>query len=240
MVKPIKSMTLRQSAYKMIRDAILRNEYLPGQVLSIASLVRGMGISHTPIREAVVRLSQEGLLEYEPNKRLRVTTVTRADVGHVYQVRLLIEPPTAAMVPAALDRRAGLRAKLEKLHAVNRVYCRKGVAGKNDDRYAVDFTLNEIILEAADNQLLVEVMDFIVQRSMRIRTIVEATLDDLPDMAEFKIIAQEHMAIIEAMLGKDPGAVQTAAREHLISAEKRTLDALDALGTDSPLYRETR
>lgn len=238
MVKPIKSMTLREKAYEMIRDAIVRNDYLPGQTLSIASLVEALGISHTPIREAVVRLSQEGLLEYEPNKRLRVTTVTRADVGHVYQVRLLIEPPTAAMVPAALDRRAGLQVKLATLHTLNQTLCRRGLPQEND-RYAVDFTLNEIMLAAADNHLLREVMDFIVQRSMRIRTIVEAILDGQPDEEEFRAIALEHMTIIEAMLARDPEAVQAAVREHLLSAEKRTLEALDALGADSPLYRAT-
>ena len=83
--------TLREKAYQSIKESVLTNTFMPGESLSTDLLAESLGISHTPIREAVVRLADEGILDYEPNKKLRVSEITEKDVKQVYEVRRLLE-----------------------------------------------------------------------------------------------------------------------------------------------------
>lgn len=223
MVRQIKTKTLRERAYEGIRDSVLKNELLPGQGLSIDMLAQAMGISHTPVREAVVRLSREGLLDYAPNKKLRVTRITENDVRQVYQVRMMLEPQVAGLLPAALAADPELRKRFKRLQAKNEKWCAKGYNGRSDDFYEVDFELNAILSTAIENTLLREVFTFVGDRSLRIRTFVEATFKASPTKKVFHTIAEEHSAIIEAILAGDFGQIQATVAQHLSNSEERTL-----------------
>ena len=223
MVHHIKTKTLRERAYEGIRDSVLKNEFLPGQGLSIDMLARAMGISHTPVREAVVRLSREGLLDYVPNKKLRVGRITETDVRQVYQVRLMLEPQVAGMLPTALAERPELHKRLKKLQAKNEKWCLKTYNGRSGDFYEVDFELNEIFSAAIDNTLLREVFTFVGDRSLRIRTFVEATFKASLVKKVFHTIAQEHKSIIAAVLAGNLEEIHATVGQHLVNSEERTL-----------------
>ena len=77
MVTNLEDRTLRDRAYNAIKKSILSNEMLPGQSFSIGSLAGELGISETPVREALVKIKAEGFIEYEPHKKPLVAKITR-------------------------------------------------------------------------------------------------------------------------------------------------------------------
>jgi len=117
-VQKLENATLRERAYNAIKDSILRNELLPGEVLSIDSLAKALGISQTPVREALTKLSADGLLEYERNKGFRVASITEDDVHETYEVRRLLEPYVARLVVNKVPTDPKLRRKLHELYYI--------------------------------------------------------------------------------------------------------------------------
>lgn len=118
MVREIIAETLSEKAYSAVKDSILKNELLPNQILSIDSLARSLAISRTLVREAVARLSADGLIDYEAHKRSRVPRITEADVRQVYEAQRLLEPYVASMVAANISADAWLRKCLTELRSL--------------------------------------------------------------------------------------------------------------------------
>ncbi|KRL62024.1 GntR family transcriptional regulator [Lactobacillus psittaci] len=83
-------MSLKEQAYDYIKDKIIKNEFLPGTGLSENSLTAEIGVSRTPIREALVSLMGEGLVK-KVGRLYLVTSLTRADVQEIYELRTLLE-----------------------------------------------------------------------------------------------------------------------------------------------------
>lgn len=103
---------LRQQAVSLIRTRILGGELEPETVYSATTLAADMGVSATPIREAMLDLVSEGLVEVVPNKGYRLTNPTEKDLNEIFELRLLLEVPTLESVIArAKDRDL---ARLEK------------------------------------------------------------------------------------------------------------------------------
>lgn len=98
---------------------------MPGESLSTDLLADSLGISHTPIREAVVRLADEGILDYEPNKKLRVSKITAKDVKQVYEVRRLLEVHVAKSIKGHLKKNPKLVERLQHLRKKPRIYAKK-------------------------------------------------------------------------------------------------------------------
>src|SRR3954470_7782687 len=96
-----------------LREAILSGEFGPGQRLRTASLAKRFGSSRTPVREALVHLEGEGLVDIEPRRGALVRPFASADLIDLYEVRVLLEPAAAAR--AALRADAG---QLERLAAL--------------------------------------------------------------------------------------------------------------------------
>jgi DNA-binding GntR family transcriptional regulator len=95
-------MTSTERVAHLLRDAILRGETPPGARLAEAELAARLGVSRTPVREALPRLAAEGLVEIVPNRGARVTTWSAAELQGVFDVRAAVEPRlTALAVPQA-------------------------------------------------------------------------------------------------------------------------------------------
>ena len=87
-----RTQTKGEQAYQVIKASIIKNELLPGREVSIDSLANSLGISHTPVREAVARLGNDGLINYEAHKKLKVSQISADHVSQIYEVRKLLEP----------------------------------------------------------------------------------------------------------------------------------------------------
>jgi DNA-binding GntR family transcriptional regulator len=215
--------TLREHTYRAIKDLILKNEYLPGDYLPIKKVASDLGISETPVREALAMLKAEGLIDNEPHRKPQIADITEEEVKQVYEVRKLLEPYAATLVVENLAKDLELKGKLLQVHELVRKVLQDPTHRCSYDEYIeIDLRLNEIFLQAINNRLLREVLSLVSSRSMRIRTFVEATTKAQLNVMIHQI-TNEHDAIIQAMLCQDSKEAHQKVYDHLINAELRTL-----------------
>lgn len=223
MIRKIIAETLSEKAYREVKESIINNELLPNQILSIGSLARSLDISRTPVREALARLSCEGLVCCEAHRRPRVSKITETDVCQVYEVRRLLEPYVARMVAAKMSECAKLRECLTKVRSLAKGIYRTTALGIDRQEFVrVDLQLDAILLQGAGDSLLGEILALVGNRSLRVRTFVEQE----HDTALYTVITEEHLEIIKQLLDGDREKSFDAVKQHLVDAEDRTLRAV--------------
>lgn len=84
-----------EQVYERVREAILDGVLAPGTVMSQVALAEDLGISRTPLREALRMLQSEGLIEAEPNRRVKVAPMTPADLEELWMIRVTLVPSRA-------------------------------------------------------------------------------------------------------------------------------------------------
>lgn len=209
---------VRDGVYLHLRRAVLDGELLPGERLGEVELGQQLGVSRTPIREAMMRLTQDGLLVAEANKGVRVRTVTAAEARDTYAVREELDGLAAALAArhhTPADARA-LRAALDDLNSAHEQDYRQ--------QTRLDLAFHRCITQAAHNVALSDLARDLEQRVALIKH-QTGIYNAHPDTE------QQHAAILEAVLLRQPEAAREAARLHV-----RTFGALvlHDLGADPP------
>jgi DNA-binding GntR family transcriptional regulator len=148
-ITPSPTSSLRVS--EELREAILSGEFGPGERLRTVSLAKRFGSSRTPVREALVQLEGEGLVDIEPRRGAVVRPFASADLIDLYEVRILLEPAAAA--------RAALRVnsqQLDRLAALVVLSDARGGrdTGAIDDQIAWNEEFHAIVIEAAGSPRL--------------------------------------------------------------------------------------
>jgi DNA-binding GntR family transcriptional regulator len=216
-MKKIVTVSMREQMYEALKGLILDNTYTPRSVLAIDRLAEEFGVSATPVREALVRLEADGLVELIPNKGAQVTDIREEDVHNIWEMRMLLEPyasreSSVAADPSDVDR---LEADIKKLSSM-----------PNDDELyeSTDLRLHEMMYMNVGNDLLKDSIRKIHQMSMRIRFFAEHS----PEMHEKVVheVINEHLGILEAVKTRNPDRIGPLLRKHLANGEKRTLSAL--------------
>lgn len=221
----LNSRTLSEQAYEAIKDFIIKNELKPGQMISIKSLAESIGISQTPIREAVLKLSRDGFIRGEPHKQFRVTEIGEGDVHQIYEVRRLLEPHAAMLAAMTIKTDTELKALLEDVmkYAQEIISTPVGQIQIND-YLKIDFKLNEIFLKSVF-PFLRDVLRFVSDCSLRIRTFAETASKTLRREVLIEI-TEEHLEIIRAIHGECPEESKAKVLKHLDNGETRTLRAI--------------
>jgi DNA-binding GntR family transcriptional regulator len=137
-----------------------------------------------------------------------------------------LEPYAASLVAKSISKDAELKKDLRGLYEKAREICETAVDRIDFESYlAIDLGLNEIFLKASGETLFREVLRFVSDRSLRIRTFLEAVSKASPDRM-IHVITKEHLGIIEALLNEIPGEAQANVHKHLNNGETRTLKAI--------------
>jgi DNA-binding GntR family transcriptional regulator len=124
-LRSLRRRNLREEAVEVLRAAILGGELEPGSIHSAVSLAEHLGVSPTPVREAMLELSRSGLVEVLPNRGFRVTVVDDRDLDEIYELRRMLEVPAMKLV---IDR-----ASAEQLDALEQpLTALEAAADKND------------------------------------------------------------------------------------------------------------
>jgi GntR family transcriptional regulator, rspAB operon transcriptional repressor len=193
-------------AYEAIRGAIVRMELGPGSSVSEGSLSQQMGISRTPIREALKRLEDEGLVRIVPRRGAYVTDITAEDIVQIYQLREALECFAIGFVPRNSDPTelkemvAGLEHTAE--------WIRDGEIARVDD---LDTHLHRFIARAPRNDRLIRLVDQLLNQVIRLRRMTPA----VPGRLERQMA--EHRRIILALDAGDVEEAREALRSHLRS-----------------------
>lgn len=194
--------SVREAAYAHLRGSILAGFLPPGARISEPGLAEQLGISRTPVREALQRLSQEGLVELSPGKGARVRTLSADEVREVYDVRALLEAEAASL--AARNASAAELGALEKqLHLLDTL-----PADDYTGQMQVDFDFHTALVEAAHNKTLARIYADLRSSLTLIRSF-QRTLSQHPKTR------QQHHNILGALKAHDPEQAAQAAREHV-------------------------
>jgi len=216
-LQKINDLPLRERVHAQIKQLILTNQLYPGQVLVIDHLASQLGISHTPVREALGMLELDGLVSTSQYKNPRVVDIRPSDVEELYDMRLLLEP-WAVRRSATLISYDKLVEMDEKLNfaleqAQNSIF---------DAHLESDIVFHELIMKSTGNALFWMLASRVHDRSIRIRSIVEATGSEQDVIS----IIQEHFDILHALEARDPDLAYSRLIDHLVDGRTRTLDAL--------------
>ncbi|MEU9243621.1 GntR family transcriptional regulator [Streptomyces sp. NPDC048385] len=194
----------RERVVDVLRAALIAGELRPGEVYSAPGLAPRLGVSATPVREAMLELVKEGMVEIVPNKGFRVTAVSEKQLDDYTHVRSLIEIPTTVALTATADP-----GDLEALRPLALEIVTSAVKGDLIAYVEADLAFHLGLLGLAGNDHLVEVV-----RDLRRRSRLYG-LTALVSAGRLKASAEEHLELLEALLARDERAVREVMTRHL-------------------------
>jgi DNA-binding GntR family transcriptional regulator len=151
---PVSRRLLSDEVFHRLRDSIVRGELAPGEKVKDAELAERLGLSRTPVREALVRLVDIGLVEAKPGVYTRITTLNRRDVEKTLAVlRSLDQLAIETAVPVMTER------DLRGMRQANRDFRRAVAANDTDAALAADDRFHAVPIAAADNPVLSRVVE---------------------------------------------------------------------------------
>ena len=222
-VEKIQRGPLREQVRGQIKQLILTNRLRPGQPVIIDRLAAELGVSHTPVREALAMLEFEGLVMTRPYGTPRVSDITASDVRDAWEMRLLLEGWAVRKATSVLTEDDFLL-----LEESLRFSSREARQGRYEAHLASDRSLHDTVMQTADNKLFSHLAQLVGDQSIRIRSLVEAVSESDVVLT----IIGEHLAILEALRARDEEAAHKRLVAHLEAGLQRTLDALDQIKED--------
>ncbi|MGY3684883.1 GntR family transcriptional regulator [Streptomyces sp. TE33382] len=212
---------LRDRVANALRAALISGDLEPGVIYSAPTLAAEYGVSATPVREAMLDLAREGLVEAVRNKGFRVTELSDRDLDEYTEIRALIEIPTIGRVARSAPR--------EQLEALRPVAEEIVAAADRGDLIAYlesDRRFHLGLLALAGNTRLVETVAELRKRSRLYG------LADLSQAGSLVGSAQEHAALLDIMIAGDAAGAEEHMRSHL--AHVRTLWAARKRESERP------
>jgi len=210
--------TLRVTdAYDRLKKEILDNRMQPGFQVPDAEIALRLGMSRTPVREALIRLQSEGLVELIPRRGVRVLPISPSDMRDIYQLLAMLEPEAAAETA----RRGLSEAEAQSLRQATDGM-ESALAEDDLDRWAqADDRFHRDLLACSSNARLRSFVSTLFDQSHRARA-VTLRLREPPWKS-----TREHRDIIDAMANGDPERTRTIFRGHREQAAIELLAALE-------------
>ncbi|WP_217236603.1 GntR family transcriptional regulator [Streptomyces sp. AC555_RSS877] len=199
-----KKSSYRERVADALRAALIAGELRPGDVYSAPTLAARFGVSATPVREAMLDLAKEGLVDTVPNKGFRVTAVSEKQLDEYTHIRALIEIPTVVELARTADP-----VLLEALRPAAREIVQAAVAGDLIAYVEADTRFHLGLLALAGNAHLVEVVGDLRKRSRLYG------LTALLKKGRLLGSAEEHLELLDALLARDEDAVREVMARHL-------------------------
>ncbi|WP_329196546.1 MULTISPECIES: GntR family transcriptional regulator [unclassified Streptomyces] len=196
--------TAADRVYQHVKQGVLGRRYEGGVLLTEGEVAEAVGVSRTPVREALLRLETEGLLKLYPKKGALVLPVSAQEIADVIETRLLVEEFT---VRRAVPAPPGL---LERLAALIGEQRRHAADGDLVALMAADRAFHAEIVRNAGNQILGRLYDQLRDRQLRMGV---ALLHAHPDRVERTLA--EHTEILDALRAGEPETAAAAVRAHV-------------------------
>ncbi|MEV7559015.1 GntR family transcriptional regulator [Streptomyces sp. NPDC048331] len=201
---PAPAVTAAERVYQHVKQEVLDRRYEGGTLLTEGELAAAVGVSRTPVREALLRLETEGLLKLYPKKGALVLQVSAQEITDVLETRMLVEEFT---VRRAVPAPPGL---LDRLAALLDEQRRHADAGDLAAMMAADRGFHAEIVRNAGNQILCRLYDQLRDRQLRMGV---ALLHAHPERLDRTLA--EHAEILDALRAGDAAAAAEAVRGHI-------------------------
>lgn len=206
---------LRELVLEAIREAIKNGALQPRERLMEIQLADELGVSRTPVREALRKLELEGFIVMVPRKGAYVSDLSMKDIADVFEIRAALEGLAGAL--------AAERITEEELETMERLLVEKGEAINLDDidkLVAVDTRFHEAMYQASRNDRLTAIISNLREQIQRFRL----TSLSVPGRKQDSLI--EHRGLLEAIQARDIQLARQLAQEHIENAENVLIDSL--------------
>ena len=206
---------LREAVCETLRDAIRKGILEPGERLMEVQLAEELGISRTPVREAIRKLEQEGYVIMMPRRGTYVSDISTNDVKEIFEIRSALESLATGL--------AARRIEPEELETLQNLLVEiEGYINKNDIEKIVetDIKFHGLLYKVSRNERLVNIINNLKEQLARFRTLSMSYPGRLQETLE------EHSEMVEAIANGDVSAARDAAEHHMERAEKTLLKAM--------------
>lgn len=200
---------LRDVVFNTLRQAILRGEMEPGERLMEIQLAQKLGVSRTPIREAIRKLELEGLVIMIPRKGAEVAHITEKDMRDVLEVRSTLEELAVTLACKNVNPE-----KIDELKSANKVFESAIVSKDVVNIVDADVQFHDIIYAMTDNQRLIQIINNLREQMYRYR------LEYVKDARTHSILISEHNDIIRKLSEKNVTDARIVVRQHINNQEK--------------------
>ena len=207
-----RSISIADQIFEQLEKDILSGRYARGEILSEVRLAKQLGVSRTPVREAIRRLEQENILQ-ETGRGLLVVGISQEDMMDMYEIRLQIEG-LAARRAAARITDAELSAMRETLD-LQRFYVEKGAESNSDQIKNLDSQFHEQLYQSSGSKAFCDTLLSLHKKITKFRRASVSKRSRAMQSIE------EHETIYEALAKHDPEAAANAVREHALRARER-------------------
>lgn len=207
---------LRDIVFENLREAIINGQLRPGERLMEVQIAEELGVSRTPVREAIRKLELEGLVVMVPRKGAYVSNVSIKDISDVFQIRRALEGLAAELAAEKLTE--------EQLEELEQLLARTAeTVNKLDVMTTVDIDtgFHQVIYEASRNEKLSSMLYHLREQIQRFRT------QSLSRPGRLQQALMEHKAIMEALKEGDGELARRLVEEHIESAESALLAAFE-------------
>ena len=206
---------LRDVVFNTLRRAILKGELKPGERLMEIALADKLGVSRTPIREAIRKLELEGLVVMAPRKGAKVASITERDLNDVLEVRKGME---VLAISLACKRITG--EELEKLETIEQSFQKLIESGNLTELAEMDVKFHDTIYQATNNQRLVQLLNNLREQMYRYR------VEYLKKKECHKQLLWEHQEIIRAIEAGEIDVATKFTEQHIDNQVEAVSDAL--------------
>lgn len=206
---------LRDVVFNALRESILHGELQPGARLIEVDLAEQLGVSRTPIREAIHKLEQEGLVKMLPRRGARVASISEKNVHDVLEVREALESLAAELAVERITAQEKIRLRqAEAEFSASIAEKNLAVIAQKDEAF------HDIIYQATGNQKLQLVINNLREQMYRFR------LEYIKDEKIRKLLVEEHRAIADAIIRGDAELAKSISESHIQNQEEAILNNL--------------
>ncbi len=206
---------LRDVAFETLRQAILRGELKPGERLMEIHLAQRLGVSRTPVREAIRKLELEGLVKMIPRKGAVVAEITISDLEDVLEVRLALEKLAVRLVCRSITGE-----QLAQMRRLSDEF-KKTLRGSDLAVCAqTDMNFHEAIYNATGNRRLVQILNNLREQMYRYR------MEYLKDRQSHGMLVKEHEEILSALEQRDEEKATAVTRGHIERQKEYIIGAI--------------
>lgn len=214
--------SLVDGAYEALKEAIRNNAFPPGYQGSEQEIASRLGMSRTPVHEAIIRLQEEGLVRVLPRRGVVVCAISPEDMREIYEAVIALEAASAEILA---EKAAEVRGPVaEELDEVN---ARMESALQTDDLVAwarADERFHQLLVERSGNGRLARMFHTIMDQSHRARMLT-LRLRPKPTAS-----VHEHRGIVEAIRLGDPTTARERVKQHRTAARDQILPLLEQFG----------
>ena len=195
---------LREMVYEELKIQILTGAIVPGTRMMEVDLAEEMGVSRTPIREAIRKLEKEGLVTIEPRRGAYASRISTQDMVEILEVRQDLEGLAAFFAATRMKDD-----EMDELRKIAARYNEAVAAGSMQDMIRYDTQFHRLIVDSCNNKILVNMVEQLQELVLRFRYIYYDNFRRAENMPE------EHREIIEAIESGDEVRARAAADVHI-------------------------